>query len=183
MITLHVVQPELDPLAQPVSFYLHGAHGWLLPVALGAFGFALIALARAGDAALATPRQRLLLALAGAVLLLTAVIPSDHWFPWEQTPTLSGLVHGAAAMIAPVLLIVPMLSLAPRRDSRPGRALPWIVRLYIGSVIGSGASLVLGFLHDTSPPWIGLLERVLAFAAVSWVGLLAWPAPARGRHK
>ena len=176
MAALHLVQPELDPIAQPVSFYIHGAHGWLLTIALAAFATALIVLPRACDDDLLAPRNRILLTLAGAVLLLTALIPSDHWFPWEQPPTLSGLAHGAAALIAPMALLVPVVSATPARDARFHAALPWIVGLYTGSVIGSAVSLAIGFLHDTSPPWIGLVERLLAFAAVSWVGVIAWRA-------
>jgi hypothetical protein len=38
ILGLHVLQPELSPLNEAVSFYVHGAHGWLLTVGLVAWG-------------------------------------------------------------------------------------------------------------------------------------------------
>ncbi|HUR57247.1 MAG TPA: DUF998 domain-containing protein [Opitutaceae bacterium] len=173
MAALHVVQSELDPIAQPVSFYVWGRHGWLLPVALGAFGVALLALARArADARTSRPIR--ILALAGATLLLTAIIPADRWFPWERPPTISGLIHAAAAMLAPVLLVWPMMAWAPSRDTRLHAARPWLLGLFLGGLAGSAASLALGFSRDGPPPWIGLSERILAFAAAGWVCGVAW---------
>ena len=175
MVALHVLQPELDLIAQPVSFYVWGRHGWLLSVSLAGFGVALLALVGAAtDERAAWPRR--ILALVGFALLLTALVPSDRWFPWEGPPSVSGLVHAAAAMLAPVLLLWPMATLAPPRHPRIRQALPWIVRLYSAALIGSAGSLALGFLRDGPPPWIGLMERVLAVAAMSWVCVVAWPA-------
>jgi hypothetical protein len=50
------------------------------------------------------------------------------------------------------------------------------VTLYGAAVIGSAASLALGFWRDGSPPAIGLLERALALAAVTWVAVAMWEA-------
>lgn len=175
MAALHVIQPELDPLAEPVSFYVWGAHGWLLPVALGAFGIALLALARGlNDERLSRPRR--ILAPIGGSLLLAALVPSDRWFPWEGPPSFSGVVHAAAAMLAPVLLVWPMVSLAPGRNTRARRVLFWSVGLFIAALLGSAASLAVGFLREGPPPWIGMMERVLAVAAMSWVCAFAWQA-------
>ena len=184
MVALHVLQPELDVIAQPVSFYVWKQHGWLLPVSLGAFGVALLALAvaLAGGSA-AWPRR--ILALVGFALLLTALVPSDRWFPWEGPPSASGLVHAAAAMLGPVLLLWLMVTLPPPRYSRLREVLPWIVRLYGAALVGSAGSLALGFLRDGPPPGIGLMERVLALAAVGWVCGFAWPShsgPAKQRQ-
>ena len=124
MAALHVAQPELDPIAQPVSFYVWGRHGWLLPVALGAFAIALLALA-CGRVDARTARPIRILAPVGAALLLTALVPSDRWFPWERPPTIAGLIHATTAMLAPVLLMWPMVALASRRDTRDRQALRW----------------------------------------------------------
>lgn len=173
MAALHLVQPELHPVAEPVSFYVWGRHGWLLCAALGAFGLALLLLAR-GPAAASSAASRRTLTLAGAVLLGAAAIPSDRWFPWEQTPTFSGLAHAAAAMIAPPLLLWPMLTWPPPQSPRARALLRWTTVAYAAGLGTSAASLLVGFLRDGPPPGIGLVERVLAFAAVAWVSLVAW---------
>lgn len=171
MGALHVVQPELDPVAEPVSFYVWGRQGWLLPVALAAFGVAVLVLARAPPAP-PSPWSRRILVLIGAGLLLAAAVPSDRWFPWEHPPTLSGLVHAAAAMMAPALLVVPMVT----RASRARRMQPWIVLGYVAALMGAAASLAIGFVRDGPPPWIGGFERLLALTAIVWVCAAGWSA-------
>jgi hypothetical protein len=167
MAALHVVQPALDPYAEPVSFYVHGAQGWLLPIALGAFGAAALALARAIRAVASSTSCRLL-ALFGAGMLVTAVIPSDAWFPWEARPSWHGLIHAAAAMLAPALLLFPMVA---TMRLHPAGAILAVV--YGASLLVSATSLAVGFLRDEAPPAIGLAERILALAAVAWLILAA----------
>jgi hypothetical protein len=175
MSALHVFQPELDPVAEPVSFYVWGARGWLLPVALGAFGLAWVGLARA-PAASRPARSRQIVATVGAVLLLAAIAPSDRWFPWEQRPTLSGLVHATAAMLAPALLLWPMVTWTRARDLRLRRVLACVAVAYGAALMASAGSLLLGLSRGGPPPGIGALERVLASAAVIWVSVIAWQA-------
>jgi hypothetical protein len=134
---------------------------------------ALLALVRGLDGAGAAALRHVL-TFVGSGMLLTAVVPSDRWFPWEHPPTLAGLVHAAAAMLAPALLVYPMIALQPRRP-RLRTVLHWIVGFYIASVVASAGSLGFGFWRDGPPPWIGLFERALALAAVGWVGVFAWP--------
>jgi hypothetical protein len=174
MAALHVVEPVLDPLQEPVSFYIWGRHGWLLPLALAAFGVALFGLARvpAGSRSV-WPRR--MTRLIGGAMLVAAVVPSDRWFPWEHAPTVSGVVHAVAAMVAPALLLGPMRTWSL---CRLARLRPWIIAIYLAALIASAASLALGFWQDRSPPWIGLYERLLAGAAVAWVAASAWPTRA-----
>ncbi len=175
MAALHVLQPERNPVAQPVSFYVWGAHGWLLSVSLGAFGVALVALARlqAGVWPSAAARS---LVVSGTGLLLAALVPSDRWFPWEGPSTVFGLLHAAAAMLSPALLLWPMLAGQRTRDPRRRRTLAWTIGVYSLGLLASAVSLALGLVRDGPPPWIGLFERLLACAAVSWICVVAWPA-------
>lgn len=170
MTGLHVVQRDLDPLHGPVSFYVHGNHGWLLPVALGFFGIAAMAVATPAPSL--SPKVRSLLHVFGLGMFITAVVPSDRWFPWEATPTTSGLVHAAAAVIAPVLLLVAMSTVARTSGSTARIEMPMVV-VYVLGTIGSAVSLASGFLLDVTPPLIGLAERVLAVSAFAWIASVA----------
>lgn len=168
MSALHAIQPELDPVAEPVSFYVQGQHSWLIVVALATFGVANLMLAK--HPLLGRLSVRALIGF-GCGMLLTAAVPSDSWFPWEQSPSWHGLVHGAFAMLAPPLLLVPMLELS-RRAPRPR----WFRLLALGyfvSLAACAASLAVGFWHDRAPPLIGIAERLLALLAVIWVALAA----------
>lgn len=176
MAMLHVVQRDLDPVHEPVSFYVHGNHGWLLPVALGFFGVAAIVLA--ASAAIVSRTAGRLLRVFGFGMLITAVVPSDRWFPWEATPTAGGIVHAATAVIAPVLLFVAMATAGPTSGRTARIETPWAAA-YLLAMIGSAASLGCGFLLDTAPPFIGLAERVLAVSAVAWIATAA----IRARHR
>lgn len=180
MAALHVLQPTLHPIHRPVSFYIHGEYGWLLPLSLGAFGFAAFACSLLPPIARSRGPARSL-ALFGIGMLVTALVPSDRWFPWENAPSVSGLIHATVAITAPLLLLDPML--APLRGDQtpltrgglPRR--PLIVVVYTAAVLGSGASLAFGLLLDRPPPWIGLAERVLALAAVAWLAFATRPGP------
>lgn len=183
MAVLHVVQSNLDPVHEPVSFYVHGNCGWLLPVALGFFGVAALALAT--FAADLSPTGRRLLRVFGVGMLITAIIPSDRWFPWEATPTAGGIVHAAAAVIAPLLFLFVMFSVV--RTGGPTRRIEMsFVAVYLVAMIGSASSLAAGFLLDVPPPYIGLAERILAVSAVGWIARVAiragrWTSPEEGR--
>ena len=172
MTALHFVQPTLNPIDEPVSFYVHGAHGWLLPLALGSFGLACVGLARALSGLLAW-RPRCMLALFGTGMFLTAFIPSDTWFPWEMKPSLSGLIHSTVATLAPVLLLDPMFAIARARHGQCGPGVRGCFIGYAAALVGSALSLAVGFALDVSPPRIGLAERLLALAALAWVALVA----------
>jgi len=173
MTALHFLQPELDPVEEPVSFYVHGSYGALLTLSLIFFGLASIGSA-AGLTDLVSSRARWSLIIFGTGMVLMAIIPSDTWFPWEADPSLSGLIHSAIATISPVFLLDPMAAYAKLRPRDSAAAGKWLFIAYAVGIAGSAVSLVYGFLVDRAPPAIGIAERVLAFVAVGWVGLVAW---------
>src|SRR5262245_65557165 len=44
VLALHLLQPELSPYNEAVSYYVHGDQGWLLTVGLLCWGFGSVAL-------------------------------------------------------------------------------------------------------------------------------------------
>src|SRR5262245_40866455 len=44
VLALHLLQPDLSPLNYAVSYYVHGAHGWLFTAGLLAWGIGSAAL-------------------------------------------------------------------------------------------------------------------------------------------
>jgi hypothetical protein len=175
MALLHSVQASLDPFEEPVSFYVHGKHGGLLTLSLCTFGFAVFGLSRVLNSALPN-RSRRALMLVGLGMGVMAVLPSDLWFPWEQKPGASGLIHSAVAMITPIFLLDPMIASTRKHYRYAGHTIRWLVALYGLSLIGSGVSLTIGFAGGRAPPLIGVAERVLALSALLWVALSAWQA-------
>jgi hypothetical protein len=168
MTLLHVVQPELDLVHEPLSFYVHGRVGWLLGVALAAFGASAVWQARAE----ATRRRNGWLGLFGLGMIVAAVVPSDPHFPWEDVPTIAGLVHAGVAVLSPPLLLIPMWQQA--RTRRPGSRRHWVALAgYLTGIIACSVSLSWGLILAGSPPAIGVAERWLAGWAVYWLWLNA----------
>lgn len=131
-IALHLLRPELDPVASQMSLYLIGDWGPLLQAAYVALGIGMVALGWALREAHA-PASRsaaalLLFALAGASLSTTA-------YAWMDLPgvdrSLEGLVHGVSAqgafLFATTGMVVQALGFlrdpAWRRTAR--WAIPW----------------------------------------------------------
>lgn len=131
-IALHLVRPDLDPVASQMSLYLIGDWGPLLQIAYVALGVGMVALGWALREAHA-PQTRsaaalLLFVLAGMSLSTTA-------YAWMDMPgadrSLEGLIHGVSAqgafLFATTGMVVQALGFlrdpAWRRTAR--WALPW----------------------------------------------------------
>lgn len=172
MLTLHVAQRTLNPFEEPVSYYVHGHHGWLLNLALECFGAAAVAIAfaRRGSAKESAGWS---LIVFGACMMVAGVVPSDRWFPWEAPATVSGLVHAAVSVFGPPVLLIPMFNDLRRAASRWRRIKVLCIVAYAIGLLGSAFALVMGFALDGPPPFIGLSERVLALSGVSWLAVAA----------
>ncbi len=174
---LQVIQPEIDLIHQPLSYYVHGRYGWLLPVALATFGSSAIVLGWTAARETVCPRAARWLIAFGSGMLIAAIAPSDRWFPWEGPVSVSGSIHAIIAVIAPPLLLGAMWSL--RQLTTVNRltqiSLNLLALAYGVGLMTSAISLVVGFITDGAPPLIGLTERILAVAAVIWLALAAAP--------
>lgn len=176
MTALHLLQPERSLVHQPVSFYVHGNNGWLLPLALASFaGSALAVGASLRESPSSVAASRWLIGF-GIGMLVDAVVPSDRWFPWERDYSVGGAIHAFSAVFFPPLLLGAMITIGRSRDTRsrfPMRSLNVLSLGYLLGLIVSGVSLGIGFANGRSPPFIGLGERFLALAAVAWLALVA----------
>jgi len=131
-IVLHLLRPELDPVASQMSLYLIGAWGPLLQLAYVALGIGMVALGwalrEAHEPAARSAAALLLFALAGMSLSITA-------YAWMDMPgmdrSLEGLIHGVSAQGAFLFATTGMVvqALGFLRDPHWRRtarwALPW----------------------------------------------------------
>jgi len=131
-IALHLLRPDLDPVASQMSLYLIGAWGPLLQLAYVALGIGMVALAwalrEAHPPSARSAAALLLFALAGTSLSITA-------YAWMDMPgvdrSLEGLIHGLSAqgafLFATTAMVVQALGFLRdpgwRRSAR--WALPW----------------------------------------------------------
>ena len=157
---MHVVQPDLNPVAVAVSFYMNGYLGRLMGMGIVCMGIGSLVLAarvprisRAGVA---------LFGIWGIAVILAGIFPPDPMGHWDRPPTTSGLVHGVAAMIA-----FPAFAAASVLLSSSGtlRVLAW---LSVTWLVLFFVSLAPAFINR--PPYLlGLTERVLLAVYLAWM--------------
>jgi hypothetical protein len=181
LAALHVVQPELSPLTEAMSYYVHGAHGWLLTVALLSIGAGSLALTVGLAMQLDGRGARIglgFLTVWSIGVILGGVFVADPPGNWERPPSLPGAIHGIAAMVA--LAAFPpaavLISRSFRRHSQTGRVGSLVCVLAASSVIGYIAfmsSLVPVFIRPGPPVLLGLTERILLAVYAAWLGVAA----------
>jgi Protein of unknown function (DUF998) len=164
---LHVVSPEVDPTARPVSEYALGDFGWLATIRTLAQGVGPIALA------VALRRERvgaLLLLVVGVLKLGMPLFPVDALgTPATSTGQIHGLLGNLTFFLFPLAALVLFRALR-RRGSR--LAPPVAVALAIATVGVLVADTIGGF---------GLAQRAYLALCAVWL-LLAALAVLRDRR-
>ena len=177
VLVLHLLQPERSPLNEAVSFYVHGAEGWLFTAGMLAWG--------AGSAALVLGLARTIRIRAGAAGLLglavwsagvltSALFSADPPAQMYSSPSTVGLIHENAARVSFIALPIAALLLSHglRRAAEWRRTagvlyLPAI--MIIVSLIVFFASL-LPVSDSLRPPILfGLTERMLLAVYSVWL--------------
>jgi hypothetical protein len=193
VLTLHLLQPERSALNEAVSFYVHGAQGWLFTAGLLAWGIGSVALLlgiaqtiriRAGNAGLFG------LAVWSAGVLTSGLFSADPPSQMYTSPSAVGLIHENAARVSFIALPIAALLLSHRLSRAPewrrtARVLDSLAILIVISLLVFFASL-LPISDSLSPPILfGLTERMLLAVYAAWlcaaaIGLLrSTTGPAR----
>lgn len=174
LAAMHVVQPELDPMAHYVSEYAYGSFGVWLQVGYVIAGLGVLLLAVSAVSWLAGSRLWSVVA-AGALALVATGLAATGLTRIDlpvggDIATTSGTLHELAGYVAILGLIVGGFSIAAalKRAGRPtpaatGRRYAWIV---VAAVV---ATIVLQRLD-----WAGLGQRIflaVAFSWLVWVGI------------
>lgn len=179
ILALHAVQPELSPLEEAVSYYVHGRYGWLLTLGLLPLGLGSLALAIALSVQKARSRIGLILLGAWSMgVIVGGIFAADPPGAWDQPPSASGTIHGIAAMIAfaalPAASVILTRSL--RQDARWHPLCPTLNLLSIAvvsSYVAFIASLTPVFVRPGPPILLGLTERILIVASLAWLATVA----------
>jgi hypothetical protein len=177
ILALHVVQPELSPLNEAMSYYVHGANGWLATVALLAIGAGSLALT-IGLGLQLDGREACIgfgfLAVWSIGAILGGAFAADPRGNWDKQPTMAGAIHGIAAMVA-LTAFPPAAALITRnirRNAQIGRIGRLLSALAIASVISFVAffgSLLPVFVRPGPPVLLGLTERILLAIYAAWL--------------
>jgi hypothetical protein len=180
LAALHVVQPELSPLTEAMSYYVHGAYGWLLTVALLSIGVSSLALT-VGLATLVHGKLAsvglCLLAVWSIGTILGGMFPADPPGNWDKPPTVAGAIHGIAAIVAitafsPAAVLISR-SVRKARISGMDFLLTALAAASVVSFIAFFGSLLPVFLRPGPPVLLGLTERILLAVYAAWIGVAA----------
>jgi hypothetical protein len=179
LTAVHILDREPDSLVVSVSFYALTPHGWLATIgflALAGGSAAVTVIARQSGDRL---KSSALMASSLAVVLL-AVFPSDPWYPWERTPTITGAIHAIAACVPIVLLpLVALRDLETHRRSQAPPAGLGFTALYVVASVSVGAYIAFSLIMGDDPARAGLGERVVVLAGVLWLSATAYAMKGR----
>jgi hypothetical protein len=179
MLVMHLLQPDLSPRDEAMSYYVHGAAGWLASLGLVALGLGSISLSALLTRHIPATRAGIgLLALWGFSATLGGIFAADPPGNWDAPPSLSGSIHGIAALIALVALPIAaiLISRAAGHHSawRPrASALRILSFAILLSLIAFSASLVPVMISPGPPVLFGLVERVYFVFAATWLIVLS----------
>jgi len=177
VLALHLLQPERSPLNEAVSFYVHGAQGWLFTAGLLAWGGGSAALLlglartiriRAGNAGLSG------LALWSAGVLTSGLFSADPPGQWNNSPSATQLIHENAARVSFIALPIAALLLshglrrAPEWRRTAGVLYLFMVMIMVSLIVFFASLLPIS--DSLSPPMLfGLTERMLLAAYAAWL--------------
>ncbi len=181
MTALHWIQPDLSPLRDAVSYYVHGAHGWLTTLGLISLGIGSLAITIAVAASTRGWGGRIgvaALAVWSLGALLGGIFPADPPGNWDQPPSVSGAIHGLTAVIA--IAAFPFAAVVLSRNfSRDHRwqpiqgTLKTLAVVVVLTFFAFVASLLPVLVSPGPPFWLGLTERVMLAAYTAWLAVVA----------
>lgn len=157
VIALHLLNPEYDAIARPLSDYATSRGGWLIATAIFSFAVSVLAIAR-GLAA--TCRSRAGIALlygAGIAYFIASIFPTDARLD-ETVSTVAGAIHFIAGHLSSPCLVSAAILLA-----RNPRAFMLAVVLW--------ATLVILVILNMLQWQVGGLGQRLFFV-LTWLWLL-----------
>jgi len=173
VVALHILDPDLSVIDEPISVYSLGEYGWLSQVGTIAMGLGLIGIAL-GLRETLMPGKRVtacwvLVLIAGLGFIISGLFVTDPTGAIESTT--SGTLHdlGGYLSMLSVLITVWMLRGVFSRDAvyqHFARTQMWLAVLVTASMV---ALLTLGEGQEQ----LGLMQRVLVFAVVVWLLVLA----------
>lgn len=178
VLALHLLQPELSPLNYAVSYYVHGAQGWLFTAGLLVWGIGSAALFLGIARSIRIHRTSIagLLALAvwSAGVLASGLFSADPPDQWDKPLSATALIHENAARASFIGLPIASLLLSHGlRRSPEWRRTAGVLYLFAGLIL---VSLIVFFVSllpisdSFRPPiFFGLTERILLVSYAAWL--------------
>jgi MFS family permease len=171
---LHFLEPDMGPVANPMSAYVLTDSGALMTTTYFFQAIALIALV----VGLRRVMQRSIMPSIGLVLFSVAAVTAGiaGVFPGESPPpqTLSGIIHltcGVVYSFATAAAVV-LITLSVRKDARWQGVAALVTWLAVGVVIGTALFPMMAPVGGG-----GLAQRISFAVAFAWMIVVAYEMP------
>lgn len=174
-LLLHVLQPDISPLAMPMSVYVLGSGGLLMTLTFFALAAALFAAGHALRLQLPKSWKRhigfFFMVLAAVATMVAGIFPDDGRPPPLLPVTRAGWIHMFASMAAfPSFQLGPLfLTLALRRQEEWRSDVPALA----GVVVLLTLSVVVFAAVAAPRDLAGLAQRVVLVLLFAWLLLVA----------
>jgi hypothetical protein len=170
---------------------MNGPFGWIIGLGLVSIGLAslaeLAAIRQVMGVSSAAKWGSICLVIWGAGCAIGGIFPPDPRGHWGEPPSIAGLIHANVAIAA--FLAFPAGSIllsGPLQKSTRTRHLRPLAYVSVISLAAFIVSLAPVFSHH-APRWLGLSERVVLIAYLSWLvaaasAILKGTTQRRGSH-
>jgi hypothetical protein len=165
---VHFAQPGFNPVDVALSFYLNGYMGWILATGLVALGTGSLFFVAAMYTTLGGEAPRTwvgVLSAWGLACVFGGLFPPDPYGHWDRPPSLSGAIHGIAAIVAFLSFPIAAVYLSKFCGSATASR---AATLCAGLTVLFFVCLAPVFLNR--PPYaLGLVERAALGAYILWL--------------
>jgi hypothetical membrane protein len=171
---LHFLEPETDPVANPLSAYVRSDSGALMTTTYFALAVALIGTV----VGLRRLLRRAAVSAIGFILFSVAAVAAATAgvFPSEPPPrqTLSGMIHAVSGIIFPLAIAVAviLITLSVRKDVRWRGVVALVTWLAVGVTISAVLFPPLDVRGDG-----GLAQRIEFAFVFAWMIVVAYQMP------
>ncbi len=187
LVILHIIRPDMDPLARAMSEYVVGPYGWIMTTTFFALAISIVAVALGLQSSLSVSRGKqiglVLLYVSSAGIAVAGVFPGLIGPPQPPPPydlaTMAayieeaGPMHDIGGMVAFLALAValPVVSNRFSQDkfwSPIAEISRGLAYLYIGGLVA--LFIVAGVV---GPGLLGLAQRIFMAAMIAWMIIVA----------
>ena len=168
MIFLHFIHPEFDPSRRYMSEFVFGDYGWLLNIGFIGNLVGSIALTFAVYHSYPPPHRSWTCIICLGIVtisILTNFFPTD---PHGKAITVTGYIHNFGAFIGTLAVLIVMFVFSIRLK-QSGLLEGFYRILIILAIIAPIFFIIMLFVFDRIPGFVGIGQRIYALAVLTWL--------------
>jgi hypothetical membrane protein len=165
LVVLDVIDPGSGPIEYPLSAHAFGKYAAMWNACVVIVGAVML---RASSRSDSHRRAARFLITGGIMFICVGVFTADPWYPWERMPTWRGWIHVSATLFSMIFFGAAMA----REFVRGAERSRMLAGLYLATLAFSLVFTLGCVVRGVPVPLIGLEERILMAAALSWLATI-----------